>query len=268
MRYQSSILSRNLWNKIKLLFEKKGVKEYRQRLERYIANGSISPDEMTLLKSCKNKFSLTKREIYKLHKEALEKQFILICSDRRISNKEIHSFETLLNQFGFTPHQINFDQIAFNRFTGLESIDNGKLPIVSNKEALNIQYKDTEILHFAESCLLIKLKSITTRVNYGGLSFSIKIMKGVRYRAGSVQFATEKREVHHPEDCGFFYITNQRIGFQGDRKQFNFSFSKIHCFELRQEGLHIFKNGKETPYIIELTDYELPLSILSYILNQ
>lgn len=269
MNNQPSTLSSTLLTILKnLFFEKKGVKEYRERLERYLANGSISPDEMTLLKSCEKKFSLTRREVYILHKEALKKQFTLICSDRRISDAEVKSLETLLDQFGLTPGQIDFDQLAFNRFSGLAMLDNGKLPIINNPEAIPIQYKCKEVVHFAESALLIKSKLITKRVNYEGLSVSVKIMKGVRYRVGSIQFTYEKQEVHDAEDVGFFYITNQRIGFQGKRKQFNFSFKKIHCFEVRSEGIYIFKDGKENPYIIQLGDYELPLSIISHIINQ
>lgn len=39
-------------------------------------------------------------------------------------------------------------------------------------------------------------------------------------------------------------------------------------FELTEVGLRIIKEGKETPYLIYLEDYDVPCSILSFILNK
>lgn len=268
MEWNQPNFSNRVFNSLKTLFEKRGIKEYRKRLERYLANNTISPDEMSLLQSCAKKFSLTYQETKILQKEALATEFKRICADRRISDKERISLEDLLNQFGLSVQEINFDQIAFNRYSSLESIEQGNLPIIGNKEILNIVFKTDEIVHFAESANLIKLKSITTRINYGGISASIKIMKGVRYRIGSLNVQTETQKIHKPEDAGFFYITNQRIGFIGVNKQFTFPLKKIHSLEVYPEGLYLFKEGKESAYIISLGDYETPLSILSFIINQ
>jgi hypothetical protein len=69
------------------------------------------------------------------------------------------------------------------------------------------------------------------------------------------------------EDHGWFWLTDERIGFEGIRKSFNFPYSKINFFELIDCGLVISKSGKETPYIVELNDYDVPCLILSRILN-
>ena len=93
-------------------------------------------------------------------------------------------------------------------------------------------------------------------------------MKGVRYRVGSLGIGAESKEVLASEDNGIFYITNQRVGYIGSRKQFALPFSKVHSFELRSEGMYIFKEGKETPYIITLDDYEVPSAMVSFIINK
>jgi hypothetical protein len=109
---------------------------------------------------------------------------------------------------------------------------------------------------------------VTTRVNYGGLTASVKIMKGVRYRVGSMQVQAVTREVMDTEDSGILYITNQRVGYLGFRKQFSFPYAIIGSLELRPDGLHIFKDGKEAPYILGLDDYEVVLAMISFLINR
>lgn len=132
---------------------------------------------------------------------------------------------------------------------------------------INITFKSNEKLHFGCVAELRKLKKVTNQVRYRGLSASIKIMKGVRYRLGSIKFESKTREFLNVEDEGYLYITNQRIGFIGKGKQFSLTFNKIIAFELTVNGMYIFKEGKESPYIVGVEDYDVPLSMLSLILN-
>jgi hypothetical protein len=83
-----------------------------------------------------------------------------------------------------------------------------------------------------------------------------------------MNIGTESKEIMDKEDSGIFYVTNQRLGYLGYRKQFSFPFKKIGSLELRPDGLHIFKDGKEAPYILELNDYELALAVISFLLNK
>ncbi len=177
--------------------------------------------------------------------------------------------EGLMNVFSFLKEDINFDQNDFNRYYALGLIQEGLLPEISkDHHQINVIFNTNEILHFGEISALRKFKKITTRVSYSGLTASIKICKGVRYRIGDVGIRTKTEEILDIEDTGFFYITNQNIGFKGDRKHFSIPHNKIISFELSNDGLVIYKKGKETPYIVTMGGYEAPLAIISCILNK
>ena len=77
------------------------------------------------------------------------------------------------------------------------------------------------MLHHGQSAVLRKVKRVTTRVKYAGFTTSIKIMKGLRYRTGSLRVGTDTAETLAVEDDGGFYLTNQRVGFIGNRKHFS-----------------------------------------------
>lgn len=74
-----------------------------------------------------------------------------------------------------------------------------------------------------------KTKSYKT-VNYRGITTSIKICKGVRYRLGSISPTRETNEFWEDEDYGKFFITNQRIGFLGITKILQFLYLRYYLY--------------------------------------
>jgi len=259
----------SLLNFIKsLVSEKEGIKEYREKLTLFLSDSILSEDEQKELESISEKFNLTPDDIGKLQKTAVLGVYQDVVSDKRITEEEKQSLEVLLDHFELKATDIDFDQKSFNKFYSLALIEKGILPeIKEGNHDLNIIFKNGEVLHFGAVSVLRKLKRVTTRINYGGFTGSIKIMKGVRYRVGSIGVGTESKEILAPEDSGAFYITNQRVGYLGNRKQFSVPFNKVHSFEIRPEGMFIFKEGKEAPFILTLDDYDVPSAMISFIIN-
>lgn len=251
-----------------ILERRKGTREYQEMLTRFVGDGVLSEEEKQQLKALQEQFKLTDEDLVAVRRAGASNAFQHVASDERITEDEKKSIEAIVNHFGLEFKDIKFDQNAFNKYYTLALIDQGTLPTIpEGKHDLNIVFKEGEILHYGQSAVLRKLKRTTTRVNYGGFSGSIKIMKGVRYRAGSLGVGTETTETLAEEDHGGFYLTSQRVGFIGNRKHFSFPYSKIGSFELRSDGLYIFKDGKEVPYILTMDDYEVSLAIVSYFLN-
>lgn len=251
------------------LLKQKGTKEYQEMVNQYLSDGVLSDEEKAKLKQLQEEFGLSDENVKKLHEIGVSAYFKQVSSDERITDDEKESLEVIMTHFGLEQKDIDFDQASFNKFYSLALIDRGVLPTVADgNHNLNLIFKAGEILHYGQNATLRRLKNVTTRVNYSGLTGSVKIMRGLRYRVGSIKVGRETNEIYAPEDTGGFYLTNQRIGFLGTRKQFSIPYQKIGSFELGPGGLRIFKDGKETPYIVTLDDYEVPLAVISYILNK
>lgn len=249
------------------LAKREGLKEYDMKIRKFLEDEILSPEEEKELDEIVSKFSLKKEDLLAIHKSAVSGVFKNISADSRITDDEKESLEELLTHFGLETKDIDFNQKAFNKYYALALIDKGILPKVG-KHDLSVRFKGGEILHFGQDATLRKMKRVTHRVNYGGLVASVKIVKGLRYRVGSINFKTESSNVATIEDTGIFYLTDQRVGFMGNFKQFTIPYEKISSFELKPEGLYIFKEGKEAPYIVDMEDYEVALSIVSHFLNQ
>lgn len=251
------------------LLRRKGTKEYQETLTRFLSDNKLSDDEKAQLKKMQSEFGLTEDDISSIQKIGAETLFKQISNDNRITEDERKSLEAILRHFNLQPTEFAFDQKLFNKYYTLALIDTGILPTVPKENHdLNLVFKEGEVLHYGQSAVLRKLKRITTRINYGGFTGSIKITRGVRYRTGSIKVGSETQEIYAPDDKGGFYLTNQRVGFLGGKKQFSLPYAKISSFELKPEGMYIFKEGKETPYILTMADYEVPLAIVSFIINK
>ncbi|MCP0912885.1 MULTISPECIES: hypothetical protein [Legionella] len=251
-----------------IVFEKEGMTKYRKVLLFFISDGLLTSSEIDQLNFLKEKYSLSTDEINKIHKTVLSNYWNLLISDSLITEKEKQSFEELLTYFSLKTTDINFSQADFNKFYALGLLAHGVLvEIPKESHNLNICFNKEEVLHYGEDAFLCRIKKSIARINYSGISGSIKIVKGLRYKFGSFNLVQQVNEYVTPEDSGVFYITNQRIGFLGAKKQFTIKHSKIISFNLSQDGLLVFKEGKENPYILKMDDYEVIAGILSFIVN-
>lgn len=251
----------------KFLTKREGKGKYNEILKEYLADGKLDANEKQELEKITKEYGLSHEELLDAHKKASSLAFQNIISDSKITEDEKKALEELTCYFGVSHEDYKFGQKAFNKFYTLGLIDKGILPEIKEHD-IDIVFKKGEVLHWGYSAVLKKYKRVTERIQYRGPTASIKIMKGLRYRIGSVKFSTQSSEYLINEDSGAFWLTNQRIGFRGSRKNFAFPYSKIHSFELTQAGLVISKEGKETPYIIGMDDYDVPCLIISNILNE
>lgn len=146
--------------------------------------------------------------------------------------------------------------------------ENHQLPLMNNSE-VDMIYKNSEQLHFALTTKMLKKKTKTFGVKYQGLTFNFKIMRGLKYRSGTIFTKPLQYQQWDTDAEGDFWITNQRIGFLGT-KAFSVPIGKIMSMNFEEEKLIIFKEGRQNPFIIFIPNdvAEVPIAILSELLNQ
>src|SRR5690606_6125721 len=84
-----------------------------------------------------------------------------------------------------------------------------------------------------------ELRTITKRINYGGPSARIKIMKGLSYRVGSMKVERVTKETMQQLDTGTLYVTNKRLIFTGNKKTSNIKLEKILSVIPYSNGIEI-----------------------------
>ena len=70
-------------------------------------------------------------------------------------------------------------------------------------------------IYKVEKCELVKRKSVTRSVSYGGASYRMKLGKGLSYRVGHTSVSTQKETIEVSEGYGLLNVTTKRILFKG-----------------------------------------------------
>lgn len=243
-----------------------GLEKYRKSLLDAVSDSAVSEEETRELEAITRDYNLQPQDINKAKQEAYATFFNRITSDNAISTEELDSLNALINYLNIPSSALGFDQEKFNDLRMAGYVSEKMLPSISS-EGLNIILKKEEVIHYFCLAALIKRTKTTTKVGYSGITASIKIMKGVRYRIGTVKPIVHVTESLAKEDVGFIWISNQRIGFKGEKKNISFPIDKLASFEIKDGLLQLGKDGRENPFIFYLAKLDLFCGTLSVVLE-
>lgn len=181
-----------------------------------------------------------------------------VTRDRRVSTSEQKAFASLAENLGFTVSIDAVSQELFDRFALLWRIENGDFPQV----AAPIHLQRGETCYYSSTASWHELRTRTKRIDYAGVSKSIRVVGGLRLRLGSIVphriTADELVEI----DRGTVYITNKRIIFDGSRKNTAIRLSSLIGLEVYSDAVVLEKATGRSPHLM-LADGELAGSILS-----
>lgn len=136
---------------------------------------------------------------------------------------------------------------------------------------IEIQIKKGEMFVFKKGATLYEKKTRRSgSATYSGFSASIKIAPGTRYRIGQVNYDVPKVIETVPVDNGILYISNKRIVFDGEQKNFSIGLDKVLRIDINGSLLFIYKENAANPKMVELpypAAMELAAQIMSSFLN-
>ncbi len=171
--------------------------------------------------------------------------FNSMIADSRVSPDEIAAYEKLSNDLNVTPQMDPTSYQILEKYKLLWKIDNGNLPVYQP----DIILPKSESCHYIASAKLYETRKVTTRVNYGGPTFRLKIAKGIYYRTGSVSVSRDTQDVLTFIDSGKLFITNKRILFVGERNNKTIRYAQVIDINPYSDGIEIVKDaGKNATF--------------------
>lgn len=235
--------------------------------DKIISDGKLEKEEDDFLDKLKKDLRLSttveEKILFEGRKEYIQKVFDQMIADRKISPSEWENFNDIQKELRFT---INFkpeDNEIIEKLKLRWSIENGELPAID----VPINLQKHELCYFSSYAEWLENRTITKRVNYGGPTARIKIMKGVYYRAGSMGVQRVTSEELKTIDAGQLYLTNRRILFVGSRKNSNIPINKILSINPYSDGVGIEKDSGTSPIFRMSESADILAMILTRILN-
>jgi hypothetical protein len=185
-----------------------------------------------------------------------------ILADRRMSPTEERELESLAANLQ-TPFSLSPTQEADKwQFALYWQIENGPMPWYD----VSIKLQKSERCHCASAADWYEMRTKTIRANYSGVTYRIRIAKGLYYRVGSVKVAPVKREELTLIDSGRIYFTNKRIIFDGEKGNKTIRLSALLGIEPYADAIGLEKTSGKNPVIQLGGNIELATVVLSALL--
>lgn len=112
-----------------------------------------------------------------------------------------------------------------------------KLTEVKLKKTEYAIYAASEPITWSES------RTRTKRINYGGLTSNVHIMKGLNYRAGSIRTQAQKEEYMQDVLTGALALTNRRIIVINGDKAKSYPFTRLLRIEPYHDGTELISDS-------------------------
>jgi hypothetical protein len=190
-----------------------------------------------------------------LHRRADE-----VLADRRLSPDDEADLRALAARLGAVLTIDDATQAVLDKYRLLWQFENGILPALP----VPLTLQRGEQCHYTTGVSWLEPRTVTRRVAYAGVSASIPIVRGVRFRLGSFAPARHTVDQLTRIDAGPLYVTNKRIILRGASRNITVRLTSVLGFEVYANGLEIQKASGRPPFVeVEGDKLELLAAALS-----
>ena len=240
---------------------------FKKNVRELISDGSITREGEEFLINLQKNLLLSDdfaKEIIKNVKGSFIQEFLdKIISDGRLSPEKENRFLQICKNLNIEAAFSEKDKMLLEKYRLYWILENEEIPTI----AVPISLTKQEKCHFQTHVVWYEKRTVTQRINYRGPTVSIKIMKGLRYRAGSFQPQRITSEEWKMIDNATLYLTNRRLIIVGANKSNNIIFSKILSFTPYSDGIEISKDSGRPLLLKFAHDIDIFSIILSRFLN-
>lgn len=143
--------------------------------------------------------------------------------DGRVSDEEMHGLFARAKRLGTELSITGSGAEEFFRMWDYFKWERGDLPSVPCHAAL----QSGEVAHWSDHATLAEKRTVRQRVGYSGVSLSIPIVRGVRYRVGNVSPISTSSEQIVRLDEGELAMTSKRVLFVGGHTSKSFTWKSV-----------------------------------------
>jgi hypothetical protein len=263
LEHLKQILLLNDYDTQKLL-KAESEKIYSHSVKESIVDGELDELEKANLEILRNELLIPEeiaKEIFEDKAKEVYKKFIDgTISDERVTPQQELELVKIARSLGVDHENFDYKRNTFEKYKLYWQIENADLPVLNS----DINLQNSESLHFKSYIDWLEQRRVTKRINYGGPTARIKIMKGVYYRVGSVNVQRVSEDTWQKIDTGILYLTNKRLIFMGQKGNKTITISKILDFKPFKNGVDIQKESGKSPFL----EFDSNVDLFSMILSR
>jgi hypothetical protein len=195
------------------------------------------------------------KEIRQLATTGLQKMITFASTHKGMSEDEDRRITALCNTFNIQVNELGNVGMRFAKSQILRRLDGGKFPagVHLTGMPINLERNEQPIWLFNN----VKYSTIKQYTRYVGTSqgMSIRVMKGVYYRAGAFKGAPIRTQHLSEEGRGIFVIASRNVYFWSPLKAFKMPIRKIIAMQPYSNGIQLTRDAANAvPQFFDLDD--------------
>jgi hypothetical protein len=250
-----------------LMLHQKAASVYKKEFDKILSDSHLSEAEKERLRTMQASVCLPDDMALKIETEAkqllIEKTMEKSIEDKRLSEQEEKEFEALCLHLGIHAKFEDATRSQLDRYKLFWTLENKPLPELD----VDINLQKGEVCHHTEVVEWLEERTVTKSIRYGGPAVSIRIMKGVYYRAGGYNIEKVTAEEIKYIDSGTLYVTNKRIIFTGTKKNSNIRIDRILYIKPYSDAILVSKDSGKNPVFQVSGNAEILALILGRVIN-
>lgn len=235
----------------------KGRRLYQKHLERALADGILTEDEVTELATVREERDLSEAEVRMVAVSLYRRALKDAIADARITEEEDETLRRMKEQLGLSDSDLAADVAQLQRIRVFAGVERHELPRVDSPTPL----ADGEICHW------VVQGAIGERLIVPGRPSELRAIRfdvaaTAPFSAIGERSALRPSPEILPNDTGLAVVTNRRTIFHGARRNISFPHMKLQTVDLFQDGLALHETEPEHVSYLLVNDPELTAAIL------
>jgi len=231
---------------------------YRSALERALADGSLSPEEIEELDRIREDRDIGPEEVRMVGRSIYRRALAAALSDSRLSPEEDESLARLQSQLGLSERDLGDDIETLARLRLLARVESGELPTVDTPVAL----VPHETCHWVVQAALAERIGQQRRGPIEIAGITQRVVGQTPFDAAGRREALRPNEEILPVDLGMFVVTSRRAIFQGARRNVTVPHARLDTITLYEDGLRLSESDDNVRGYILVDDAEVTSAIL------
>lgn len=180
-------------------------------------------------------------------------------ADRRLSPDELDQLASVAAHLGVTPELDAATEAMLDRYALFWRIENGELPVVVIADA---PVEAGETIHIALPAERHEPRKSSGEGAAAEGAGSVRIARGVYYRAGTASEDRLDRTQLERADTGRLIVTSRRVLFVGSKGTSSFPLRDVSSYQVHADGIVLERRAGRGPYFTFEGDVELAAVIL------
>lgn len=171
--------------------------------------------------------------------------------DGYVSPSEDATLAELVRSVGLGPQWDSDTDRALVGARHAWAVDHGPLPSVPTDLGL----LGDEVAHAVADCEAFENRERTVGVSYAGLTFSIPIVPGMRFRVGQLAVDRQNLSYSHKLGTGDLTVTSKRLIFRSPERAITAKLTSIIDIEAYTDAVTVQRTqGKPITFVLDITD--------------